>query len=75
MSHLLKIRVIPRAKKNEIVEKLPDGSLKIKIKAQPVDGKANSALVEFLSEELCVAKSQIKIVKGEKGRNKVVELF
>jgi len=74
MSKFLKVRVVPRASKNEIVGEMADGSLKIKLKAPPVDGKANEALIEFLSEEWGVAKSKIKIVRGEKGRNKTVEI-
>jgi len=73
MPKLIKIKVIPRAKQNEITE-LPDGNFKVKLKAPPVDGKANEALVEFLSEEWGVTKSNIRIVKGEKGRNKIVEI-
>lgn len=74
MTKQIKIRVTPRAKKTEIIETLADGTLKIKLKAPPIDGKANEALVEFLSEEFGVAKSKIKIIKGEKGRNKTVEI-
>ncbi len=74
MSKQIKVRVIPRAKKTEIVATLADGTLKIKLKAPPVDGKANEELVRFLSEEFDVAKSKIEIVRGEKGRNKVIEI-
>jgi len=74
MPKQIKIRVIPRAKKTEIVGALADGTLKIKLKAPPVDGKANEELIEFLSEKFDVAKSKIKIVRGEKGRNKVIEI-
>jgi len=74
MSKQIKIRVIPRASKNEIVGTLADNILKIKLKAPPVDGKANKALVEFLSEEFGVSKNRIRIVRGERSKNKVVEI-
>ncbi len=74
MPKQIRIRVIPRAKKTEIVDEMPDGTLKIKIKAPPVDGKANEELVKFLSEEWSVAKSGVRIVRGERGRNKVIEI-
>lgn len=74
MSKLIKIRVIPRAKKNEIVGTLADGTLKIKLKAPPVDGKANEELVKFLSEEWCVARSEISIIRGKTSRTKIIEI-
>ena len=68
------VHAIPRSSKNEIVGTMANGSLKVKLTAAPVDGKANEALVELLSEEYGVAKSRIRIVKGESGRRKVVEI-
>lgn len=69
----LKLLIQPNAKKNELVG-LHNGALKVKIAAQPVDGKANAELVEFLSEVLEIPKRQIEILKGETGRNKSVEI-
>ena len=68
------IRVIPRARSNEISEVMDDGTLKIRLKAPPVDGKANEALVTFLADFFEVRKSQIEIVAGETGRNKLVSI-
>jgi len=70
---LLKIKVIPRSSKNEIVE-LPDKNLKIKLTAAPVGGEANEALIKMLSKHLDVAKSRIKIKSGQRGRNKIIEI-
>lgn len=69
------IRVIPRAKRNEIVEILNDGTIKIRLTAPPVEGKANQALLEFLADVFNVAKSKIEIVAGEKGRKKLVSIL
>lgn len=71
----LAIRVTPRAKKNEVSEILDDGTIKIRITAPPVDGKANKALVEFLAEILDVSSSQIEIVAGDTGRDKLVSVL
>lgn len=70
---LLNIRVVPRSSKNEISQ-MADGSYKIKLTTAPVDGKANEALIALLSKEFGVAKSGIRVVKGERGRNKVIEI-
>ena len=70
---MLKIRVAPRSSKNEII-KMPDGTLKIKLHAPPVEGAANEELIKLLSEEYDTSKSNIKIIKGAKGKNKIVSL-
>lgn len=70
---ILKIHLQPGAKKNEIVGMHGD-AVKIKIKAPPVEGKANEALIEFLSETLGVARSKIEIVRGHTSRQKLVSI-
>ncbi len=70
----LAIRVTPRASKNEIVEVLSDQTIKVRLTAPPVEGKANEALVEFLAEVLGVPKSKIEIVAGMSGRDKLVSI-
>lgn len=71
----LAIRVTPRASRNEIVEVLPDHTIKIRLTAPPVDGKANEALIEFLSKVLSVPKTRIDIVAGQTGRDKLVTIM
>jgi uncharacterized protein (TIGR00251 family) len=71
---VLAVRVIPRARKDEIVEILDDGTVKIRLTAPPVEGKANKALVSFLSRVIMVPRSQIEILRGEKSRNKLISI-
>jgi uncharacterized protein (TIGR00251 family) len=71
----LAIRVTPRASHNEIVEILSDGTVKIRLTAPPVEGKANQALIEFLSDVLDIPTSRIEIVAGENGRDKLVSIM
>lgn len=68
----INVRVMPRAKKNRIVEEV--GRLKVYLTAPPVDGQANEALIKLLAEHYKIRKSGIRIVQGEKGRDKVVVL-
>ena len=49
--------------------------LKIYLTAVPVDGKANKELIKLLSEKLGVSKSKISIIKGEKSKEKVIEVL
>lgn len=69
----VKLRVIPRARQNKITTDA-DGTIRVHITAAPVDGAANDAVIRALAEYFHVPKSQIKIVRGETSRNKVVEL-
>ena len=71
----LAIRVTPRARRNEIVGILDDGTIKIRLTSPPVEGKANNALVEFLADVLDVPRSRIDIVAGETGRDKLVSIL
>jgi len=70
----LAIRVTPRASRNEIVEILSDGTVRIRLTARPAEGKYNEALVSFLAEVLEVAPSRIDIVAGDTGRDKLVSI-
>ncbi len=67
---VVSLRISPNAKKNEIVK---DGDIvKVKITAQPIDGKANKSLVEFLSKNFKIPKTSIKILKGETSKDKTI---
>lgn len=70
---LLFCHLQPNASKNEF-SGLHGDRLKIRIKAPTIDGKANAALIDFLSDEFAVAKNQIKIEQGELGRQKNIRI-
>ncbi len=69
---IINIRISPNAKKNEIIK--TQEITKIKITAQPIDGKANKCLIEFLSKFFKITKNSIKIVKGETSKDKTLLL-
>jgi len=68
---LLHVHIKPGAKKDALT-KTEDGIWKIHIRAQPVDGKANKYLIEYLSKCLGIAKSKIEIKKGETSAHKTL---
>lgn len=70
----VRIRVLPRSSKNEVVGEMADGTLKIKLTSPPVDGKANESLVKLLAEHYSVSKNKIKIVSGLTSKNKIIEI-
>ena len=45
-------------------------SLKVRITAPPVDGKANQHLIKFLARQFKVRKSQLELISGETSREK-----
>lgn len=69
----LRVNVKPNSKTNEVIRE-GDGSLKVKIKAQPVEGKANKYLVEYLSSFFSLPKSKITLLKGETNSYKTLEI-
>jgi uncharacterized protein len=70
---LLSVRVIPKAKRSEFAGVRGDALL-VRLAAPPVDGAANAALVELLSERFEIPRSRVTIVAGERSREKVVRL-
>jgi uncharacterized protein len=71
----LAVRVTPRASRNEIVEMLDDGTIKVRLAAPPADNEANKALIEFLADILGVPKSRLDIVAGVTGRDKLIAVL
>jgi uncharacterized protein len=71
----LAVRVTPRASKDEIVEILSDGTVKVHLTAPPVEGKANQALLKFLSKVLDVPERKLDIVAGAGGRDKLISVI
>ena len=70
---LLRCYAQPGASKNEVAG--PHGDrLKIRIKAPPVEGKANKELIKFLSKLLKLPKSKLNFVRGESSRQKDILL-
>lgn len=67
----LRVRVTPRASKNEII-RYEDGLLHVRLSAPPVDGAANSACCELVARLLRVPKSGVSVVKGQKLREKTL---
>jgi len=67
----IRVRVIPGGAKNQIVG-VDQGIYRIKVAAQPVKGKANKTLKEFIARAVGVRKSDVEITAGERSRIKTV---
>jgi uncharacterized protein (TIGR00251 family) len=69
----LDISVVPNAKRTEVVG-LHDGALRLRLHAPPVDGKANDALLRWLSDRLALGRSNVELLRGHAARRKTVML-
>jgi uncharacterized protein (TIGR00251 family) len=69
---LLYVKIKP-GQRFDRVEKVADG-WQIRLKAPPIEGKANEHLVEFLSEILNISRSKIVLIKGHTARFKTLEI-
>lgn len=69
----LKVKVIPKSARTQI-EVISAGELKVKVNSPPDRGKANRELIGLLAEHFGVSQSCIRIIRGEKSRNKVIEI-
>jgi len=68
----IEIKVITRAKRKEI--KREGEALKVKLVSLPRDGKANEELTEFLADFFGLRKGDVRIVRGERDKRKVVSI-
>ena len=67
------VRVVPGARKSEVVDASSD-ALRIRIAAAARDGKANAEVQRFLAELFGVRRSAVSIARGERSRDKIVEI-
>lgn len=71
------LRVQPGSSKKEIIYYPGRNStkkIKVYLNAPPEKGKANKELVKFLAGKLNISKSNIRIISGERSKDKVIEI-
>ena len=71
---VLKVKLIPRSSRNEVVGFMDDGTLKIKLTAPPVEGQANTAILKYLAGILRVPTGNIEIISGKTSHNKLISI-
>ncbi len=69
----ISVKVVPSSSKNLVVGWLGE-TLKIKVKAPPEKGKANTAVIELLASKLCIDKDLIQVVSGHSSPFKVLSI-
>lgn len=75
MKTVLAIRVVPNARKTAFEGVMDDGeTLRIRLQAPPVDGKANTVLRQWLAKQLGISRNAIELLTGEKSREKRISI-
>ena len=69
------VRIVPRARKNEIVEILNDGTVRVRLTSNPADDNVNEVLSEYLANVLGINKSYVEVVAGQAGRDKLISII
>lgn len=70
---IITIKVKPNSR-IDTIEKMKDGNYRVKIKAPPIDGKANDYLIAYLSSFFEVAKKDVKTLTGHTASIKRIEV-
>ena len=70
----VKIKVVPGSRKTEFFSLMSDGSYKIRLKAPPVDGKANIELIRWMSRQFGVSREEVSIKSGTTSRQKLIKI-
>ena len=73
MTRILQIRVKPQSRAEALVEQ-SDGTWLAQVKAMPVDGQANAALIALVASHFGVRRAQVRIKSGSASRLKRVEI-
>lgn len=69
----LSLKVVPGASRDEVAGEHGD-AIRVKLRAPPVDGRANTALLDFLAQRLAVRTSALQLVTGGTSRHKIVSI-
>ncbi len=69
----LRVSVRPNAR-HESLEQAPDQSWRACVKAAPVDGKANAALIALLASHFGIPKSRFSVKRGARARVKIIQI-
>jgi hypothetical protein len=71
---LIKVKIFPCCKKEEVLKKKED-AFDVKVKEKPLRGMANRALISLLSSYFNIPPNKIRIIKGFRKRNKIIEII
>lgn len=71
---IIKVKVTPNSKV-ELVQRTGPSDYALKVRERAIEGRANAAVIALLSSYFKVKRSSVSIIKGAKGREKIVEVI
>jgi uncharacterized protein len=71
---IIRVKVIPKASKDEVVGTMEDGTWKLKVTAVPEQGKANAAVCELLAAHFKVPITRVSVISGQTSSFKHVRI-
>ncbi|MCG8489172.1 MAG: DUF167 family protein [Chromatiales bacterium] len=71
---ILRLRIQPKASKEQFIGPYGDNQYKVSISAPPVDGKANDRLLKFIAKAFDLPRSRIELLSGANSRSKCLKL-
>lgn len=74
MGRNITVKVKPNSRK-ESIQKLNDNHYVVKVNAPPIDGAANSKVIELLSDYFKIPKSKILLIRGQTSKIKIFQLI
>lgn len=69
----IQVKVLPKTGRDDICG-FASGTLKIRVSAPPIEGRANEKLIELMSGTIGVPRSDITIIKGRTSRQKTIRI-
>lgn len=70
MGMYIRVKTFPSSKEESVIRKGPD-SFEIRVKEDPIDGKATERVMEIIADYFDINRNMIRIVKGGKERSKI----
>lgn len=70
----LSLKVQPGAKRERLVGRMADGTLKVAVTAAPEAGRANEAVTKLIARTLQVDARAVTVARGAASRSKVIEI-
>jgi uncharacterized protein len=71
---VVKVKVIPRASKSEVVGEMSDGTLQVRVAAAPEKGQANEAVCRLLAAHFGVGRAAVSVAAGATGTRKLIRI-
>ena len=69
----IRVRVTPRAGRDRI-DGPRDGVLRVRLAPPPIEGQADEALVRLLASTLGVPRRDVRVVRGDTAREKLIQI-